>query len=272
MATNKSELEKIIGSSPVSDLEALNNILGKTSEMKDVPTQDSPGKAALKRENADLRNRNRELEALTLNQNRLVKVVISLCVALTVAGTGMWFYSRATFNRAVETAFQILHYREEKVLTAHATVLEEWINQVSKMVPEIKLIGGISEEERLIRVGTCETGIERAKELMNGFQMQIKENDRERGVATGFNYKDPFLKREIRYSEKNGGEIDIEHLKGEVRKAANLDQTMKAMREAMLSPIPLAAQVTAELEEQNAALNRLKMPGQQPLLNPWDSQ
>lgn len=217
-------------------------------------------KGALKRQVQALEAEKESLLIGNQRKERLIKILGGACTLLALATAGMWLYARASGVRSLESAFKMIHYREGKALGANAIVLDEWGKGISQLLEEIRSVPGISEEERALRIRTCEAGQHKAEALRDGFLAQIKENDRERGVGAAFNYKDPFLKKEIRLAEENGGEIDLEKLKEEVKSAANLDATMKAMRESMLSPVPMAAQVKNEAAEQGDALKKAGLP------------
>ncbi len=194
-------------------------------------------------------------EQLSLANNRLrkanlaVKSLLIACAGIALGATGVYFWTRAADVRALERAFRVIHYREERAISANAIVLEEWSQKMERLLARVAAMPEIQEDERARRVQTLSALKNQAAALRDGFLKQLQENEKERQGGVGFSYRDPFLKREIQMSEANGGVINLDQLKEEVRANANLDATMRSLEEAMANPVPLLEQVKAQAEQ-----------------------
>jgi len=178
-------------------------------------------------------------------------------------------------------AFEVLHYREARTLQANAIVLAEYSTGLGKIRDQVLNMQGITEEERQVRLRAMNTTITQADNLRDGFIKLVKENDKEQGKGISFEYRDPFLKRPIKFDEELGGEISLDKLRDEVRANAKMDEAMKDLSEAMLNPIPIADQIRAEAKRENApvvsldsgnppspASRPLQLPGVNPMSAP----
>lgn len=192
-----------------------------------------------------------QVEALTGQRDRATRVMYA---ALGVAGLSLvlagasYLYTKGQVPRALESAFRIIHYREKKALSANALVLDDWLKKIESLSAEVSTKEGIPEEERQDRLKTLGGFKAQAQALRDGFVRQLEASEKETSIGGGFSYRDPYLRKEIEFSDESGGKIDLEALKNEIKTAANLDATMKSLRDAMLDPIPLSEQVRRQAE------------------------
>jgi len=173
-----------------------------------------------------------------------------ICGAQLLGVGAVVLWAQTQDARSLARAFKIIHYRENRALAANAVVLDEWDKRIENLAGAVAGIDGMQDDERAERVKTLNALRAQAQHLRTGFMQQLAENEKERNVGGGFSYRDPYLKREIDLNEEMGGKIDLEKLKEDVKKSANLDQTMKSLEEAMLNPVPLSEQVRREAEAQ----------------------
>lgn len=239
------DFDALLQNQPKSELDALLN-----EEPAATPAAESgetKGKARLNREN-------QELHATVVRMQRLVKGLFMALGALAFLAVGLVFYARGAKARALRQAFEILHYREKRTLQANAIVLNEYAEGLKQIQNEVKVLPGISEEERELRQKAMGSTANQADTLEEGFVNLLKSNDRERGKGSTFEYRDPFLKRPIDFDNEMGGEISLEKLRDEVKAAAKMDEAMKELRAVMLSPVPIADQMKVEARRQDAPL------------------
>ena len=200
-------------------------------------------KGALKREAQAQAERIEVLEGVLQRGTALnfgLMVVAGLALALAA---GMWVWTRAGTARAMEQAFRIIAYRENRALSANAIVLDEWAKRMDALITKVGQDPNLAPEEREKRLRTLAALKKESEVLRGGFLRQLSENEKESAVTGGFSYRDPFLKREVNLAETMGGRIDLDALKDEVRKNANLDATLKSLEATMVNPIPLEEQV-----------------------------
>ena len=210
-------------------------------------TTELKGKARLNRENQEL--------LLTVTRlQRVVKILVAAAGALAFIVVGLIFYNRGTKAREFRRAFETLHYREKRTLQANAIVLNEYSEGLKKIQAEVSGLPIITEQERGIRTNAMGATVGQAVTLADGFIKMIKDNDRERGKGSTFEYRDPFLKRPIDFDSDLGGEISLDKLRDEVRAAAKMDEAMKELRAVMLSPVPIADQMKVEAQRQDAPI------------------
>ncbi len=205
------------------------------------------GKARLNREN-------QELLATVTRLQGLVKIGFAIAGVLAFVCVGLVFYNRSIKAREFRRAFETLHYREKRTLQANAIVLNEYSEGLKKIQTEVNGLPGITDQERGIRQNAMSTTVSQAVTLADGFIKMIKDNDRERGKGSTFEYRDPFLKRPIDFDSDLGGEISLDKLRDEVRAAAKMDEAMKELRAVMLSPVPIADQMKVEAQRQDAPI------------------
>lgn len=163
-------------------------------------------------------------------------------LSLLVAG-GTWVWSRAGTARAMEQAFKIISFRENRALSANAIVLDEWAKRMDSLIAKVGQDQNLAPEEREKRLKTLSALKKESEALRGGFLRQLAENEKESTVTGGFSYRDPFLRREVNLAETMGGKVDLDALKDEVKKNANLDASLKALEATMANPIPLEEQV-----------------------------
>jgi len=222
--------------------------------------QEQKGKARLNREN-------QELQGVVVRLQKLIKILASTAGVLGFAVIGLIFYNRTIKAREFRRAFETLHYREKRTLQANAIVLNEYSEGLKGIQSEVNGLPGISEQERGIRQNAMASTVGQAVTLADGFIKMIKENDRERGKGSTFEYRDPFLKKPIDFDSELGGEISLDKLRDEVRANAKMDEAMKELRAVMLSPVPIADQMKVEAQRQDAPIVGEKgqdIPRQQP--------
>ena len=216
-------------------------------------------KGALKRETKVQAERIEALEAVTQRAATMnFGLVVITGLSLLMAG-GMWVWARAGTARAMEQAFKIISYRENRALSANAIVLDEWAKRMDALIARVGQDQALSPEEREKRLRTLAALKKESEALRGGFMRQLSENEKESSVTGGFSYRDPFLRREVNLAEAMGGRIDLDALKEEVRKNANLDATLKSLEATMVNPIPLEEQVRqqAVMEKRDGTLQSI---------------
>ncbi len=215
----------------------------------------TPGEQApVNKGKAKLNAENQALTAQVGKMQSLIKVLVAVVGALVFVVLGLILYNRGTEKVAFRRAFEVLHYREKRTLQANAVVLSEYTENLGKIQSDVRGLPGITEEERATRLRAMETTVSQAQNLKDGFIKMIKDNDRERGKGSTFEYRDPFLKRPINFDAEMGGEVSLEKLRDEVKAAAKMDEAMKELRAVMLNPVPIADQMKVEAKRQDAPL------------------
>lgn len=244
-----------------ADLDSL--LVSPRKKQDEPPTRAEQREEAREASRRELKRQGRELteEVIALRgkfqrAHQLNWVMLVACGALLLGMGGTYLYARMNTARALEQAFRIIHYREERALSANAITLEEWSKRIENLISKVAQREGIPDDERQERFKTLTALKSQAESLRDGFLKQLAVNEKERNVGGGFSYRDPFLKKEVSLNEANGGMIDLNALKEEIRKNANLDATMVNLEEAMLNPIPLHEQVRqqASLERKDSNL------------------
>jgi len=241
----------------------LDELLKESAVAAAVPAEEAPeqkGKARLNREN-------QELQGVVVRLQKLIKILASIAGVMGFAVIGLIFYNRTIKAREFRRAFETLHYREKRTLQANAIVLNEYSEGLKGIQSEVNGLPGITEQERGIRQNAMASTVGQAVTLADGFIKMIKENDRERGKGSTFEYRDPFLKKPIDFDSELGGEISLDKLRDEVRANAKMDEAMKELRAVMLSPVPIADQMKVEAARQEAPIVGEKgqdIPRQQP--------
>jgi len=205
---------------------------------------------ALKRERDQAISERDQANGRFARSQRAVWALMMICGAQLLGVGAVVLWAQTQDARSLARAFKIIHYRENRALAANAVVLDEWDKRIENLAGAVAGIDGMQDDERAERVKTLNALRAQAQHLRTGFMQQLAENEKERNVGGGFSYRDPYLKREIDLNEEMGGKIDLEKLKEDVKKSANLDQTMKSLEEAMLNPVPLSEQVRREAEAQ----------------------
>lgn len=235
----ESELDALLGLGGVAEPPAAPKTQGQLRHEQEL----EESKGSLKRENQVLGT---ELAAARGQIQRSQQAIYGMMIFSGLMAIGialMWLWVRATPSRALEQAFRIINYRENKALSANAIVLDEWSKRMDGLTTKVAQNPGLTDEERAERLKTLAALKGQSEALKEGFVKQLSENEKERGISGGFSYRDPYLKREINLSEEHGGLIDLDKLKEEVRQNANLDATLGSLEEAMRNPIPLREQV-----------------------------
>ena len=229
------------------------------TEAREAKPEESKG--SLKRELSASQTELRDLRGQLERSQRVVWALVIGCGALLLGMGGIFLYARMGRARQLEEAFRIIHYRENRALSANVIVLEDWAKRIDGLIAKVAQKDGLDENERAERLKTLSALKGQADNLKDGFLKQLSENEKERNGGGGFSYRDPFLKKEIALEEENGGKIDLEKLKAEVRQAANLDATMQNLEEAMLNPLPLSEQVRqqANAERQEGSIDSVDL-------------
>ena len=229
------------------------------TEAREAKLEESKG--SLKRELSASQAEIKDLRGQLERSQRVVWALVISCGVLLLGMGGTFLYAKMGRARQLEEAFRIIHYRENRALSANVIVLEDWVKRIDGLIAKVAQKDGLEESERTERIKTLTALKNNAENLKEGFLKQLSENEKERNGGGGFSYRDPFMKKEIAIEEDNGGKIDLEKLKAEVRQAANLDATMQNLEEAMLNPVPLCEQVRQQAngERQEGSLDSVDL-------------
>ena len=281
-ATTPGKLDDLLARahSPASRLDSL--LAGGSEQPKaEADPSVSRSNAKLNEENQTLGQEIATLKAQNARMMRFVQMMGALGALLVIVIGCLLVRQSGLEAKEFRRAFEVLHYREARTLQANAIVLAEYSTGLGKIRDQVLNMQGITEEERQVRLRAMNTTITQADNLRDGFIKLVKENDKEQGKGISFEYRDPFLKRPIKFDEELGGEISLDKLRDEVRANAKMDEAMKDLSEAMLNPIPIADQIRAEAKRENApvvsldsgnppspASRPLQLPGVNPMSAP----
>jgi hypothetical protein len=281
-ATTAGKLDELLAKahSPASRLDSL--LAGGSEQPKaEADPSVSRSKAKLNEENQTLGQEIATLKAQNTRMMKFVQMMGALGALLVIVIGCLLVRESGLEAKEFRRAFEVLHYREARTLQANAIVLAEYSTGLGKIRDQVLNMQGITEEERQVRLRAMNTTITQADNLRDGFIKLVKENDKEQGKGISFEYRDPFLKRPIKFDEELGGEISLDKLRDEVRANAKMDEAMKDLSEAMLNPIPIADQIRAEAKRENApvvsldsgnppspASRPLQLPGVNPMSAP----
>ena len=281
-ATTPEKLDQLLAKA-LSPTVRLDSLLagGKEQPKAEAESAVSRSKAKLNEENQTLGQEIATLKAQNTRMMRFVQMMGAVGALLVIVIGCLLVRQSGLEAKEFRRAFEVLHYREARTLQANAIVLAEYSTGLGKIRDQVLNMQGITEEERQVRLRAMNTTITQADNLRDGFIKLVKENDKEQGKGISFEYRDPFLKRPIKFDEELGGEISLDKLRDEVRANAKMDEAMKDLSEAMLNPIPIADQIRAEAKRENApvvsldsgnppspASRPLQLPGVNPMSVP----
>jgi hypothetical protein len=281
-ATTPEKLDQLLAKA-LSPTVRLDSLLagGKEQPKAEAESAVSRSKAKLNEENQTLGQEIATLKAQNTRMMRFVQMMGAVGALLVIVNGCLLVRQSGLEAKEFRRAFEVLHYREARTLQANAIVLAEYSTGLGKIRDQVLNLQGITDEERQVRLRAMNTTITQADNLRDGFIKLVKENDKEQGKGISFEYRDPFLKRPIKFDEELGGEISLDKLRDEVRANAKMDEAMKDLSEAMLNPIPIADQIRAEAKRENApvvslgsgtppspASQPLQLPGVNPMSSP----
>ena len=281
-ATTPEKLDQLLAKA-LSPAARLDSLLagGKEQPKAEAESAVSRSKAKLNEENQALGQEIATLKAQNTRMMRFVQMMGAVGALLVIVIGCLLVRQSGLEAKEFRRAFEVLHYREARTLQANAIVLAEYSTGLGKIRDQVLNLQGITDEERQVRLRAMNTTITQADNLRDGFIKLVKENDKEQGKGISFEYRDPFLKRPIKFDEELGGEISLDKLRDEVRANAKMDEAMKDLSEAMLNPIPIADQIRAEAKRENApvvsldsgnppspASRPLQLPGVNPMSAP----
>jgi hypothetical protein len=140
-------------------------------------------------------------------------------------------------------------------------VLDEWDKKIKALLAKVAEDQNIAPDEREKRIRTLNALMTQLETTESGFMRQLSENEKESSVSGGFSYRDPYLKREINFADEMGGKVDLDAIRDEVRKNANVDESMKSLEAMMTSPVPMEEQVRQEavLQKQQGTLKSIDL-------------
>jgi hypothetical protein len=218
-------------------------------------------KGALKRENAALAEDRDKWKGRAERSHKVVMGALIFGAVMATLAAGMYLWARASVPRAMETAFRIISYREDRALSANALVLDEWDKKIKALLAKVAEDQNIAPDEREKRIRTLNALMTQLETTESGFMRQLSENEKESSVSGGFSYRDPYLKREINFADEMGGKVDLDAIRDEVRKNANVDESMKSLEAMMTSPVPMEEQVRQEavLQKQQGTLKSIDL-------------